>query len=400
MKVLTINCGSSSIKYKLFQMPEEKLLARGILEKIGEEVSIFHHEAGNQATEEKLKVRNHEKGLELIASALVSGENSPIKKVEEIGGVGHRVVHGGEGFDRSVIIDDEIIKRIETYQSLAPLHNPPNLAGIKAARRFFRHSLQVAAFDTAFHRTIPEVAYLYAIPYRFYTQFGIRRYGFHGTSHRFVARKAAEILGKDKYSLNAITCHLGNGCSITAVAAGRSVDTSMGFTPLEGLIMGTRSGDIDAGVIFFLAEQLGLDIASLNRLLNRESGLLGISGISNDFRSLLKASAEGNQQATLAIEMFCYRVRKYIGCYLAVLGKTDAIVFTGGIGENVPLVREKSLSHLEKLGIMLDKEKNWQEKGERIISRKDSPITVLVIPTDEELRIAFDTWQLAQKLKS
>jgi len=400
MKVLTINCGSSSIKYKLFQMPEEKLLARGMLEKIGEEVSIFHHEAGNHATEEKLKVRNHEEGLELIAHALVSGKNSPIKKVEEIGGVGHRVVHGGEGFDRSVIIDDEIIRRIETYQSLAPLHNPPNLAGIKAARRFFRHSLQVAAFDTAFHRTIPEIAYLYAIPYRFYTQFGIRRYGFHGTSHRFVARKAAEILGKDKYSLNAITCHLGNGCSITAVAAGRSVDTSMGFTPLEGLIMGTRSGDIDAGVIFFLAEHLGLDIASLNRLLNRESGLLGISGISNDFRSLLKASAEGNQQATLAIEMFCYRVRKYIGCYLAVLGKTEAIVFTGGIGENVPLVREKSLSHLENLGIILDKEKNWQEKGERIISRKDSPITVLVIPTDEELRIAFDTWQLAQKLKS
>ncbi|HOL66676.1 MAG TPA: acetate kinase, partial [bacterium] len=309
----------------------------------------------------------------------------------------HRVVHGGEGFDRSVLIDDEVINRIEAYRELAPLHNPPNLAGIKAARRFFGHCIQVASFDTAFHRTIPEVAYLYAIPYRFYQQYGIRRYGFHGTSHRYVARRAAELLGRDKYSLNAITCHLGNGCSVTAVRAGRSVDTSMGLTPLEGLIMGTRSGDIDPGVILFLAERLGLEAVALNRLLNRESGLLGISGLSNDFRNLLQAAEKGNRQASLAIDMFCYRLRKYVGSYLTVLGQIHAIVFTGGIGENVPLVREKSLAGLEGLGIILDREANYQGQGERIISQKDSRIAVLVVPTDEELRIAFDTYTLARE---
>ncbi|MCM8768381.1 MAG: acetate kinase [Candidatus Omnitrophica bacterium] len=395
MKILTINCGSSSIKYKLFQMPGESLVAKGLLEKIGEETSFFRQEVANQITETRRPVKNHDEGLKLITESLLSGSPPAIKDIREIGGVGHRVVHGGEGFDRSVVITEDVIARIEEYQELAPLHNPPNLAGIKAARRVFSHCVQVASFDTAFHRTIPEVAYLYAIPFRFYTQHGIRRYGFHGTSHRYVARRAAELLGKGKYDLNAITCHLGNGCSVTAVRNGRSVDTSMGLTPLEGLIMGTRSGDIDPGVILFLAERLGIEMAALNRLLNRESGLLGISGTSNDFRNLLAEREKGNQQANLAIEMFCYRLRKYIGAYLAVLGQTDAIVFTGGIGENVPLVRERSLSNLQSLGIILDQQANQEAKGERIISQKESKIAVLVIPTDEELRIAVDTYTLA-----
>lgn len=398
MKILVINCGSSSIKYKVFEMPGEKLLAKGSIEKIGEETSLTQYHAGNKSFRSELKISNHEEGLKLLAQFLVDKEKGVVKTLDEIKGIGHRVVHGGEGFDRSVVLDERVIAKIETYKELAPLHNPHNLSGIMAARKLFPDSTQVAAFDTAFHTTIPETAYLYALPYEYYEKYRIRRYGFHGTSHRYVARRAAEILGRDKYHINVITCHLGNGCSMTAVKNGRSVDTSMGFTPLESLIMGTRSGDIDPGIILYLGERIGMDFHSINKLLNRESGLLGISGFSNDFRNLLKGYEKNNKRAILAVEMFCYRVKKYIGSYMAVLGKTDAIVFTAGIGENVPIVRRKSLENMENLGIVLDLKKNDASVGrEAEISSPDSPVRVFVIPTDEEMRIAFDSWQLAKK---
>jgi len=399
MKVLVINCGSSSVKYKVFEMPGEKLLTKGSIEKIGEETSFVKHQVGDKTFQAELKVQNHEKALEILSQYLVDEEKGIIKNVEEIEGIGHRVVHGGEGFDKSVAIDEKVLKRIEEYKELAPLHNPPNLAGIKATSKFFPKSVQVAAFDTAFHTTIPEVAYLYALPYELYEKYRVRRYGFHGTSHRYVARRAAELFKKEKYEVNIITAHLGNGCSITAVQNGYSIDTSMGLTPLEGLIMGTRSGDIDPGILFYLENRLGMDSPRVNTLLNKESGLLGISGISNDFRNLMTEYEKGNKKAILAIDMFCYRIKKYTGAYMAVLQKVDAVVFTGGIGENVPLVREKSLENMQNLGVIIDKNKNEEKgkSGEREISSPDSTIKVFVIPTDEELRIAFDTCHLTAK---
>jgi acetate kinase len=390
MKILVINCGSSSIKFKFFEMPKEKVVSYGIVEKIGEEISIFKY-SGKVNIENKLKVKNHQEGLKLIASTLLENE---IKDIEEIKGIGHRVVHGGEGFVSSVRIDDEVIKKIEEHLYLAPLHNPHNLAGIKGCMEIFPKSIQVASFDTAFHTTMPELSFLYAIPYEFYQKYKIRRYGFHGTSHRYVARRTAEIMGKGKYEINVITCHLGNGCSITAVKNGKSYDTSMGLTPLEGLIMGTRSGDIDPGVIFYLIEGLNLKPSEVSDILNKKSGLLGISGVSNDFRNLLPLYNK-DERVTLSIDMFCYRLKKYIGSYMAVLGNVDAITFTGGIGENVPLVREKSLSNMEMFGIKIDIEKNKEITGkEGEISSEDSKVKVFVIPTNEELRIAFDTYQI------
>jgi acetate kinase len=390
MKILVINCGSSSIKFKFFEMPEEKVVSYGIVEKIGEEISIFKY-SGKVNIENKLKVKNHQEGLKLIASTLLENE---IKDIEEIRGIGHRVVHGGEGFVSSVRIDDEVIKKIEEHLYLAPLHNPHNLAGIKGCMEIFPKSIQVASFDTAFHTTMPELSFLYAIPYDFYQKYKIRRYGFHGTSHRYVARRTAEIMGKGKYEINVITCHLGNGCSITAVKNGKSYDTSMGLTPLEGLIMGTRSGDIDPGVILYLIEGLNLKPSEVSDILNKKSGLLGVSGVSNDFRNLLPLYNK-DERVTLSIDMFCYRLKKYIGSYMAVLGNVDAITFTGGIGENVPLVREKSLSNMEMFGIKIDIEKNKEITGkEGEISSEDSKVKVFVIPTNEELRIAFDTYQI------
>ncbi|MCX7917542.1 MAG: acetate kinase [bacterium] len=390
MKILVLNCGSSSIKFKLFEMPEEILISYGSVEKIGEEISIFKY-YGKVKIEEKLKVETHQKGIEFIAKTLVENE---IENIEEIKGIGHRVVHGGEGFERSTIIDENVIKKIEEYIFLAPLHNPHNLAGIKACIKIFPKSIQVAAFDTAFHTTISEISYLYAIPYSFYEKYKIRRYGFHGISHRYVARRASEIMGKGKYDINAITCHLGNGCSITAVKNGKSFDTSMGLTPLEGLIMGTRCGDIDPGIILYFLEGLNFKSSEVSEILNKKSGLLGISGVSNDFRNLLPLYNK-DKKVTLAIDMFCYRIKKYIGSYMAILGKVDAIVFTGGIGENVPLIREKALSNLEIFGVILDIEKNKEIIGkESEISKEESIVKIFVIPTNEELRIAFDTYQL------
>ncbi len=396
MKILVINCGSSSVKFKVFEMPAETLLADGGVEKIGEEESLFSYKKGEKEICKKkpVQVKNHEESLQVIAKTLVDGGTGIIKDVKEITGVGHRVVHGGEGFDRSVLLNEEIIQKIEDYITLAPLHNPHNLSGIRASMKYFPESLQVASFDTAFHTTIPEVAYLYPIPYEFYEKYRIRRYGFHGTSHRYVARRAAELMEKNKYGVNIITCHLGNGCSITAVKNGRSVDTSMGLTPLEGLMMGTRSGDIDPGIIFHLMDSFGLSGQEVNNLLNKKSGLLGLSGVSNDFRNLLENI--DNRRVALSIDVYSYRVKKYIGAYMAVLGRTDAIVFTAGAGEKTPEVREKALSGMEEFGIILDNDKNYKNfSSEGEINAPNSKVKVYVIPTNEELRIAFDTYASA-----
>ena len=394
MKVLVINAGSSSIKYRLYQMPGAKVLARGSVEKIGEEVSKLSHRYDGKTHTVEAKVADHEKGMELILEAIISEDVGVIKSVSEIEAVGHRVVHGGEEFTGSVIIDDKVIASIEKFADLAPLHNPPNLVGIQAARSKLADAKQIACFDTSFHTTIPEVAYMYALPYELYEKYHIRRYGFHGTSHRYVARRAARLMDKGKYEINVITCHLGNGCSVTAVKNGRSVDTSMGLTPLEGVVMGTRSGNFDPAVLFYLADK-GYDIKSLNTICNKKSGLLGISGISNDMRSLDELAAQGNARAKLAIDIFCYRIKKYIGTYTAVLDTLDAMVFTGGIGENDVGIRAEICSGLTQIGIELDAGRNKTvvaKEGE--ISTDASRVRVFVIPTNEEAAIAKDTYKL------
>lgn len=394
MKVLVINAGSSSIKYQLYLMPEANVLAKGVVEKIGETGSKLTHFYGDKTHSLETEVRNHEKAMTLILNTLVNKDVGVIEDISEIGAVGHRVVHGGEEFTGSVIIDDKVIASIEKFADLAPLHNPPNLTGIKAARHKLLNAKQVACFDTAFHTTIPPVAYMYALPYEIYEKYRVRRYGFHGTSHRYVARRAAVMMGKDKYDVNLITCHLGNGCSITAVKNGKSVDTSMGLTPLEGVVMGTRSGDFDPAILFYLADK-GYDMKSLNTLCNKKSGLLGISGVSNDMRNLSELAENGDARAKLAIDIFCYRIKKYIGTYTAVLDTVDAVVFTGGIGENSPDVRTAVCSGLTQIGIELDPGKNnttLRKEGE--ISTAGSTVKVLVIPTDEESAIAGNTYKL------
>lgn len=400
MKVLVINCGSSSIKYRLYEMPARDLVSKGLLERIGELDSLLTHHFSGKSIEIKGDIQDHESGLHLIIKTLTDEACGVISDISEISAVGHRVVHGGEVFPRTTLITDEVIKIIEEYVDLAPLHNPPNLQGIKAASRLFPGIPQVAAFDTAFHQTMPPKAYLYALPYDYYSKYRVRRYGFHGTSHRYIARKAARIMGKDKREVNFITCHLGNGCSVTAVEGGRSVDTSMGLTPLEGLVMGTRCGDIDPAVIFYLAEKQKMDLNRINKLFTEESGLLGISGVSNDMRLILEASEKGNERAKLALEIFCYRIKKYIGAYCAVLGRVDALIFAGGIGENAVRVRRKICRNLKNLGIELDENKNQSAVGEeKEISTESSLIKVFVIPTNEEARIAFDTYEIAQGIE-
>ena len=397
MKVLVINAGSSSIKYQLYQMPQAKVLAKGVVEKIGEEIQKLVHYYNGKTHKADVKAKNHEEAMATILDILVNKEYGVIETISEIGAVGHRVVHGGEEFTGSVIIDDKVIASIEKFADLAPLHNPPNLTGIRAAQQGLPGAKQVACFDTAFHSTIPEVAYIYALPYEIYEKYRVRRYGFHGTSHRYVARRAAEMLGRHKYGVNVITCHLGNGCSITAVKDGKSVDTSMGLTPLEGVVMGTRSGDFDPAILFYLADK-GYDLKSLNALCNKKSGLLGISGISNDMRNLTELAEKGNIRARLAIDIFCYRIKKYIGAYTAVLDKLDAIVFTGGIGENAADLRRQTCSGLSRIGVEIDTEINKKTVGkEGDISTKASAVKVLVIPTNEELAIAKDTFVIAEE---
>jgi acetate kinase len=396
MKILVINAGSSSIKYQLFEMPAEKVLAKGLLEKIGEESSKLTHNFDSKTHKIQTKAADHSAGMKLIIDTLTAPQIGVIKDISEITAVGHRVVHGGEEFTGSVVIDDKVVASIEKFADLAPLHNPPNLTGIKAAQKGLPDALQVACFDTAFHTSIPKVAYIYALPYEIYEKFRVRRYGFHGTSHRYVARRCAALMGKHKYDVNVITCHLGNGCSMTAVKNGKSIDTSMGLTPLEGLVMGTRSGDFDPAILFYLTDK-GYTIEQLNDMCNKKSGLLGISGISNDMRNLLEQIQAGNERAKLAFDIFGYRIKKYIGAYTAALGRLDAIVFTGGIGENNIDIRAQVCFDLEQIGVNIDPVANAGiNHTEGLITSPDSRVKVFVIPTNEELAIAQDTFALAK----
>ena len=395
MKVLVVNCGSSSIKYQLYGMPEKSVLAKGFIERIGQDGAALEYQHGERTERREVAVADHEAGMALILETLV-GRSGVLENVEEIGAVGHRVVHGGEEFTGSVVIDDKVIASVERFSDLAPLHNPPNLTGIRAAVAKLPGVPQIACFDTAFHASIPPVAYTYALPRRLYKEFGIRRYGFHGTSHRYVARRAAELLGRHKYEINCITAHLGNGCSMTAVREGRSVDTSMGLTPLEGLVMGTRSGDFDPAILFYLADH-GYDMPALNKLCNKESGLLGLSGRSNDMRTLVEEAQSGNQRARLAIDVFNYRIKRYIGTYSAVLGRVDAIVFTGGIGENSEYVRRQVMNRMKILGLELDQDKNLAARFGQAGCISSSPLKALVIPTNEERVIAEDSYRLTNK---
>ncbi len=398
MKTLVVNCGSSSIKFQLYSMPQREVLAKGQVERIGEAESALKYQADGHQYHEQATIADHEEGMRRILNALIGSEDAILADLNEIRAVGHRVVHGGEEFTGSVLIDERVIASIERCADLAPLHNPPNLTGIRAAMHALPDVPHVACFDTAFHATIPRVAYMYALPREIYKKYGVRRYGFHGTSHRYVAARTAELLGQTPEQTNCITCHLGNGCSMTAVRNGQSVDTSMGLTPLEGLVMGTRSGDIDPAILFYLADK-GYSIPELNTMCNKQSGLLGISGISNDLRTLSEEAEGGNELAQLAIDIFCYRVKKYVGAYMAVLGRTDAITFTGGIGENSAAVRARVCEGLEPLGVALDDARNRElvGGGEGDASRADSKVRVLVVPTDEEGVIAADTYEIVTR---
>jgi len=401
MKVLVINSGSSSLKYELFDTDGEVSLAKGIVEKIGEEGSRLRHQDGDEETTKDVQAKDHDEAFQVMIDALLGDGNGVLKDTKDIDAVGHRVVHGGEAFVESTLITEEVERTIEQYADLAPLHNPPNLRGIRAAKRFFPDVPHVAVFDTAFHQTMPEHAYLYALPFDLYERYGIRRYGFHGTSHRFVSRRAAEILGVPYSGFNCITAHLGNGCSLAAVKGGKSVDTSMGLTPLEGPMMGTRSGSIDPSILLFLQEHAGLSAEEIDSLLNKKSGLLGVSGVSNDMRDIHKAADTGNKRAQLALDMFAYQVRRYIGAYLAVLGRTDALVFTAGIGERDTKIRARICRGLENLGIVIDDKRNEEHAGkEGVISTDDSPTKILVVPTNEELMIARDTLEIARKMEA
>jgi len=396
MRVLVINAGSSSIKYQLFEMPGTEVLAKGLLEKIGEEQSSLSHKHNDQEHTVCKKVLDHAAGMQLILQTLIDKDAGVIRDISEIQAVGHRVVHGGEEFTGSVVIDEKVVASIEKFADLAPLHNPPNLTGIRAARKILPHAVQVACFDTAFHTSIPKTAYLYALPYELYEKFRVRKYGFHGTSHKYVAQRAATLAGKKFEEMNTITCHLGNGCSIAAVRGGKSIDTSMGLTPLEGVAMGTRSGDFDPAILFYLADK-GYDIASLNDMCNKKSGLLGISGVSNDMRDLYEHAGKGDSRAILAIDIFCYRIKKYIGAYTAALGKIDAVVFTGGIGENNPDSRNNICSNLSQIGVEIDEKKNQElNRKEGLISSSQSRVDIFIIPTDEEGAIAEDTYKIAR----
>ena len=398
MKILVLNCGSSSVKYKLLDMTSKEVLGSGGVEKIGMKGSFLKHTKQNG---EKVilegEVLEHQLAIEYILGVLTSTKHGCIKNMEEIDAVGHRVVHGGEKFNSSVVITDEVIRNIEACIEIAPLHNPPNLAGIFAISDLLPQVPQVAVFDTAFHQTMPEHAYMYGIPYTLYKKYGIRRYGFHGTSHRYVSRRACEFLGLDYQKTKIITAHIGNGGSITAIENGKSVDTSMGFTPVEGLMMGTRSGDVDLGVVTYLMEKEMISTSATTTLFNKHSGVLGVSGISSDMRDIEKAISEGNQRAKLALGMYEYRIKKYIGSYAAVLNGFDVLVFTGGVGENQTITRERICNGLSYLGIEIDPEINRIRGEELLISTSNSRVKVVVIPTDEEYLIASDTMELVSK---
>ena len=389
--ILVLNCGSSSVKYRLYDMAEERVLADGVVERIGEEASYVSRHTAGRETGWSERVPDYRHAFEILTHHLLETADAPLSHRAHLLAVGHRVVHGGEAFFESTVIDEQVMRAIRDTIPLAPLHNPANLAGIEAARHHFPHAPHVAVFDTAFHHSMPGHAYLYAVDYDLYRQRGIRRYGFHGTSHRYASTAAAGMLGRDPAGLRLITCHLGNGCSLAAVEGGRSVDTSMGMTPLEGVPMGTRSGDIDPGLFFYLQQQLGLSIEQVDDLLNRRSGLLGLSGISNDLRPIEDAAAAGDERAELCLEVFAYRVKKYIGAYLAALGGADAVVFTGGIGEHSPDIRARICAGLSGLGLELDPQRNQAcADAACVISAPGCSIAVLVVPSNEELLIARD----------
>lgn len=394
-----LNCGSSSVKYKLIDVDNKETLAEGGVEKIGLPDSFLKFrlaDGGKKVVEESIP--DHKKAVSDILNLLTDPEYGCIKSLKEIDAVGHRVVHGGEKFNKSVKIDDEVIAKIKECYDVAPLHNPANMTGIEAVSAILPDVPQVAVFDTAFHQTMPKEAYMYALPYELYEKYAIRRYGFHGTSHRYVSRRVCEFLDVPYEKQRIITCHIGNGGSITAIKDGKSVDTSMGLTPVEGLMMGTRVGDVDPGALTFIMDKEGLDTKQLSTLINKKSGVLGISGISSDMRDIDAAIAEGNERAKLALDMYIYRIIKYIGAYTAVLDGVDIIVFTGGVGENQQPLRQAVCDHLSYLGIKLDKEVNAASRGEeKVISAADSKVKVVVIPTDEEMMIAKDTEEIVKK---
>lgn len=400
MNILVLNCGSSSVKYQLIEVDKKLFLAKGSIERIGMSGAVL---TNTRADGDEIKISgdilDHTTAIEYILAVLLSKNHGVITSKSEIHAVGHRVVHGGETFTGSVLIDEAVIKGIRDNFEIAPLHNPHNLRGINACETHLTDIPQVAVFDTAFHHEIPPYAYIYGLPYSFYTQYKIRRYGFHGTSHEYVAQRAAELLRKDLKKSKIITCHLGNGCSIAAIDKGISIDTSMGFTPLEGLLMGTRSGDIDTSIILYIMAKEGLNYSEANTLLNKHSGLQGISGVSSDMREVIKEMNEGNKKAKLAFDVFCYRVKKYVGSYIAALGGLDALVFTGGIGENSPDVRKAICDNLEYLGIEFDKTANASKEKEKAITTPKSKASVFVIPTNEELMIAIETKEVVKNIK-
>jgi len=399
MNVLVINCGSSSLKYQLMNMQDETLLAKGLVERIGIEGSVLKHEKEGRDKEVILvPMKNHKDALNEVLKALVDENYGAVKSLDEIDAVGHRVVHAGEKYSGSVLITEDVMAALEECIDLAPLHNPPNIMGVEAIQELIPSVPNVGVFDTAFHQTMPPQAYIYPIPYEYYEKYKVRRYGFHGTSHRYVSERAAVMMGKPITELRLISCHLGNGASVTAIKNGKSVATSMGFTPLEGLIMGTRCGDIDPAIITFLMEKENLDIEGINNVLNKKSGVLGISGVSSDFRDIENAAKDGNERAALALETFDDRVRQYIAAYAAEMGGVDAVIFTAGLGENSITNRADICKNLEFMGLKVSDERNNVRGKETFINSDDSKVKVLVIPTNEELMIARDTVEIVKGL--
>ena len=397
MNVLVINCGSSSLKFQLINSESEKVLAKGLCERIGIDGSLTYQPAGGEKVKSDKAMPTHTEAIQFVIDALTDAETGVVKSLDEIGAVGHRVVHGGEKFASSVVITDEVKAAIEECNDLAPLHNPANLIGINACQKLMPGTPMVAVFDTAFHQTMPEKAYMYGLPYEYYDKYKVRRYGFHGTSHSFVSKRAAELAGKSYDDLKTVVCHLGNGASICAVDGGKSVDTSMGFTPLAGLVMGTRSGDIDPTCIEFIAHKENLSLEQVMDIVNKKSGVLGISGVSSDFRDLDEAAKAGNKRADLALRVFAHSVVKYIGSFIAVMNGVDAIVFTAGIGENDDIIRSRIIEHFDYLDTTLDQKANKMHGEERIISTPESKVKVICIPTNEELAICRDTVEIVTK---
>ena len=396
MNVLVINCGSSSLKYQLIDSDTEAVLAKGLCERIGIDGRLVYQKAGNDKEITEASMPTHKEAIQMVLEALTNEKTGAIKSLAEVNAIGHRIVHGGEKFASSAIITDEMIKAVEECNDLAPLHNPANLIGIRVCSELMPNVPQVCVFDTAFHQTMPAKAYLYGLPIEYYKNYKVRRYGFHGTSHSFVSKRAVEFLGLDKDNSKVIVCHLGNGSSISAVQNGKCVDTTMGLTPLEGVVMGTRSGSIDPAIVEYIAKKENLDLAGVMNVLNKKSGLQGMSGVSSDMRDLRAAAAEGNEDAKNAIEVLCYGIAKYVGGYVAAMNGVDAIVFTAGIGENVGMIREKVCSYLGFLGVTIDAEANEAMGEEVVISGADSKVKVAVIPTNEELAICRDTVALVK----